>query len=56
MLIITSLDMVYGSVVGVVCPPLGTTVSHVTLESQMSMNVAITHPDDTLLRHDDCLL
>ena len=43
----------YSRVVGVVRPPLGTTVPHVTLESQMSTNVVMPHPDDALLHHDD---
>ena len=45
----------YGSVV-VVRPPLGTTVPRMTLEIQVSTNVVMPHPDDALLRHDDCLL
>ena len=45
----------YGRVV-VVRPPLGTTVPRMTLEIQVSTNVVMPHPDDALLRHDDCLL
>ena len=27
-----------------------------TLENEMSTNVVMPHPDDAMLRHDDCLL
>ena len=40
----------------VVRPPLGTTVPRMTLEIEVSTNVVMPHPDDALLRHDDCLL
>ena len=45
----------YGKVV-MVRPPLGATVLRMTLEIQVSTNVVMPHPDDALLRHNDCLL